>query len=101
MIDSRWTDTTVMSSPGATDVCSGRCALWREVLPTGDHVSVELLPHHGSVSVVARVNGDVWRYRWCHDLAQAEQLAWNWWDELPNLMGIGLDDSVDMLTSWT
>jgi hypothetical protein len=90
-----------MSRPASTDASFGRCALWREVLPTGDHVSVDLLPHRESVSVVARVNGDVWRYRWCHDLAQAERLAWQWWDDMPNLMGLGLDDSVDMLTFWT
>ena len=90
-----------MNRPVATDVSSGRCALWREVLPTGDHVSVDLLSQRESVSVVARVNGDVWRSRWCGDLAEAERLAWDWWHEMPNVMGIGLYDSVDMLTSWT
>ena len=90
-----------MSRPAATDVSSGCCALWREVLPTGDHVSIECLPHRETVSVIARVNGDVWRYRRCHDRAEAERVAWTWWDEMPNLMGIGLDESVDMLTSWT
>ena len=77
-----------MSTPVA-DSPTGCCAFWLEILPTGDHVTVDLVPHRESASVIARVNGDVWRYQWCHNLAEAERLAWEWWDDFPNLLGIG------------
>ena len=74
--------------------------LWYETLPSGDTAQVTLCPHPDSCGIIASWNGKVRRRETCGDLAEAEQLAWEWWEELPNLTGIGPADLADASMPW-
>ena len=66
--------------------------LWFKTLPTGDTAQVYLGPHSNRCDVISHWNGRVWRAETRATLAEAERLAWTWWDELPRLISVGPDD---------
>ena len=74
--------------------------LWLETLPSGDTAQVFLIPHPDSCGIVAQWNGQARRSETCTTVAEAERLAWEWWNELPNLMGIGPSDLADVSLPW-
>ena len=75
--------------------------LWFETLRSGATAQVYLRPHPDSCDLVAHWNGQVRRIETCADLAEAERLAWEWWIELPNLMGsIDSSDLAEVSMPW-
>ena len=86
--------------PERDDSSSHPFVLWFETLPSGDTAQVHLLPHDRSCGVVGQWNGQECRTETCATVAEAERLAWKWWNELPNLAGIGSDDLVDASSPW-
>ena len=74
--------------------------LWFETLPSGDTAQISLLPRPTSRGVVGQWNGQAVRTETCATEAEAERLAWEWWNELPNLMGIGPDDLAEVSMPW-
>ena len=59
--------------------------IWYETLPGGDTVGVSIVPRSNAADVVAHWNGLARRNETCASVAEAERLAWEWWNELPNL----------------
>ena len=74
--------------------------LWFETQPSGDTAQVYLQPHPNRCGVVGQWNGQAVRTETCATVAEAERLAWDWWNELPNLMGISPGDLAEISMPW-
>ncbi len=74
--------------------------LWFETLPSGDTAKVYLCPHPTRCDVVAHWNGKMKQAETCATVAEAERLAWTWWNELPSLMDVGPHDLDDVSIPW-
>ena len=74
--------------------------LWFETLPSGDTAKVFLCPHPTRCDAVAHWNGQAERAVTCATVAEAERLAWTWWNELPSLIALGPYDLDDDSLPW-
>ena len=65
-----------------TDLPYHPFALWSETLASGDTARVYLSQHEDGVGVIAHMNGELYRYECCANLAEARQRGWEWWEEM-------------------
>ncbi len=74
--------------------------IWYETLPSGDTVRASIAQRSDAADVVVHWNGLARWNETCASVAEAERLAWMWWNELPSLMDVGPHDLANVALPW-